>query len=117
MLPKSFYDRDPAIVAKEILGCILVKKDIELLEGKIVETEAYYGMSDPASRARKGAKIMWEDAGTAFIYMVHGNWLFNIITLSKGEPSGILIRAIEPIKGIDLMKKRRKIKEIEKRGE
>lgn len=111
-LPKKFFNRDPSVVAKEILGCILVKKDEEILKGRIVETEAYYGMSDPASRARKGAKIMWEDAGITFIYMVHGNWLFNIITMPKGSPSGILIRAVEPLQGIDLMKKRRGVKEL-----
>jgi len=49
ILPKKFYARDPAIVAKEILGCILVKKEHSPLKGKIVETEAYYGLSDPAS--------------------------------------------------------------------
>lgn len=112
ILPKKFYARNPAIVAKEILGSILVKKDHTILKGKIVETEAYYGLSDPASRAFKGktnlSKWMWEGAGTLFIYMVHGNWLLNIITERKGTPSGILIRAVEPVEGIEEMKKRRK---------
>jgi DNA-3-methyladenine glycosylase len=107
-IPKSFYDRDPVVVAREILGNVLVK---EKMEGKIVETEAYYGLRDPASRAFKGKKKMnkwmWESAGTAFIYMVHGNWLFNIITGKK--PSGILIRAVEPLKGIKEMLKNRKV--------
>ncbi|MCD6331448.1 MAG: DNA-3-methyladenine glycosylase [Thermoplasmata archaeon] len=110
-LPKKFYNRDAAEVARNLLGCLVVKKS-EGLVAKIVETEAYYGLSDPASRARKGAKIMWGEPGRAFIYMVHGNWLFNIITMPKGEASGILIRAVEPIKGIEIMEKRRKVKSL-----
>ncbi|MCD6447584.1 MAG: DNA-3-methyladenine glycosylase, partial [Thermoplasmata archaeon] len=74
-LPKKFYNRDAAIVARELLGCIIVKRDEEaILKGKIVETEAYYGLSDPASRARdrKIGMIMNSQPGIAFIYMVHG---------------------------------------------
>lgn len=113
ILPKKFYARDPAIVAKEILGNILIKKNQSILKGRIVETEAYYGLSDPASRAFKGRtnynKWMWGEAGTLFIYMVHGNWLLNIITEKKDIPSGILIRAVEPIDGIEEMMKRRNV--------
>jgi len=70
-LPKSFYDRDPADVARDLLGKLLVVDD--KLKGKIVETEAYYGLSDPASRAFKGktklSRWMWEDAGsTSLLY-------------------------------------------------
>lgn len=109
VLPKKFYRRDAATVAQELLGCILVKRDTTPLTGMIVETEAYYGLSDPASRAKhaKMAAPMWNDAGTAFIYMVHGYWLFNIITMPKGSPSGVLIRAVEPLKGRDVMMERR----------
>jgi len=112
ILPKSFYNREPDMVAKQLLGSIIVKKDDYTLKGMIVETEAYYGLSDPASRARKGAKIMWMPAGITFIYMVHGNWLFNIITMPKGKPSGVLVRAVEPIYGIEIMKKNRGIEKI-----
>ena len=112
MLPKKFYNRDPAIVAEELLGKVIVKRNETILKGRIVETEAYYGLSDPASRARKGAKIMWSSAGITFIYMVHGNWLFNIITMPKGEPSGVLIRAVEPLEGIEIMKKNRGTEDI-----
>jgi len=112
ILPKSFYERDPAVVARELLGNILVVKDNEMLKGRIVETEAYYGLSDPASRAFKGktklSRWMWEDAGSTFVYMVHGYWLFNIITERKGKPSGVLIRAVEPLEGLEHMMKRRK---------
>jgi len=108
-LPKRFYLRDAATVAQELLGCVLVKRDKTTLAGMIVETEAYYGLSDPASRAKhtKMAAPMWHDAGIAFIYMVHGHWLFNITTMPKGSPSGVLIRAVEPLKGTELMMERR----------
>ncbi len=110
LLPKSFYDRDPAEVARDMLGSILVVNDGET-KGKIVETEAYYGLSDPASRASKGktklSRWMWEDAGSTFIYMVHRYWLFNVITEKEGKPSGVLIRAVEPLEGLDIMIKRR----------
>jgi len=112
ILPKSFYERDPAVVARELLGNILVVSDNELLKGRIVETEAYYGLSDPASRASKGktklSRWMWEDAGSTFVYMVHSYWLFNIITERKGKPSGVLIRAVEPLEGLEYMMKRRR---------
>ena len=112
ILPKSFYIRDPAKVAKELLGKILIRKlDNGLLSGKIVETEAYYGKNDPASRAfttPKMASQMWNEGGKTFVYMVHNNWLLNIVTGKKGIPSAVLIRAIEPIKGIETMKNHRK---------
>ena len=54
ILPKKFYERDPAVVAKEVIGDILIKRNRPLLKGRIVETEAYYGLADPASRAFKG---------------------------------------------------------------
>jgi DNA-3-methyladenine glycosylase len=117
ILPKSFYERDAADVAREILGKILIRNtNKKILSGTIVETEAYYGLRDPASRAFKGKKsmnrIMWEEAGTIFIYMVHNNWLFNIITGKKDEPAGVLVRALEPLGGIEQMKKNRKKEEL-----
>lgn len=103
ILTRSFFARDPAVVAQEILGKFLVRKvGRKKLIGKIVETEAYYGPKDPASRAYGGritkiSRWMWEAPGTTLVYMVHAQWLFNIITGKKGEPSGVLIRAVEPI--------------------
>ncbi|MEA2054232.1 MAG: DNA-3-methyladenine glycosylase [Candidatus Thermoplasmatota archaeon] len=116
ILSKTFYEYNPADVAKKLLGNLLVVKNETLLKGKIVETEAYYGLSDPASRAFKGktklSRWMWEDAGSTFVYMVHGYWLFNIITESEGKPSGVLIRAVEPLEGLDYMVKRRMTPDI-----
>lgn len=117
ILPRSFYTQDPATVARGLLGRILARKAKEVrLEGRIVETEAYYGRGDPASRAYRGKKsyneLMWGEPGIAFIYMVHGNWLFNVITGKRGEPGGVLIRAVEPLIGLDAMKKQRGIEEV-----
>ncbi|MBC7090977.1 MAG: DNA-3-methyladenine glycosylase [Nitrososphaeria archaeon] len=112
MLPKQFYIRDPAIVAQKLLGKILIRKlDSKLLTGKIVETEAYYSEGDPAFRKDFLPKILSLEPGTAFIYMVHASWLLNIISYDRIF-GGVLIRAIEPIEGIDVMKKFRGIDSI-----
>ena len=112
ILDKSFYNQDASIVAQELLGKHLfrVYKNTEI-SGRIVETEAYYGENDPPSRAYKGynnfAKLMWDRPGKIFIYMVHANWLLNIVTMPIGVPSAVLIRAIEPLEGLDFMLKNR----------
>lgn len=114
ILNKKFYERDPAIVAKELLGKILVRKfGREKLAGKIVETEAYYGKEDPASRAHLGwpkycVKLLYDKPGKALIYNVHNNWLFNIVAHKKGKAGAVLIRALEPLEGIEIMKNNRK---------
>ena len=118
-LPRFFYERDTAEVARELLGKVLVHRAREgTTSGKIVETEAYYGKNDPASRAsRKRTKLnwlMWERGGLAFVYMVHTHWLFNITTEREGVPGAVLIRALEPLEGVELMKRRRGI--IDERG-
>ena len=118
VLPKKFFERDPALVAKELLGKILVRKlNSKILAGKIVETEAYYGKEDPASRASSGrpkycVKLLHDDPGKILVYMVHGNWLFNIIAHEKRKVGAVLIRALEPLRGIEEMKKNRKVEKI-----
>ena len=106
ILTKKFYARNAKIVAKELLGKLLINKR-ENVGGIIVETEAYLGENDPASRAFGGKKnmnsVMWESPGTIFIYMVHSNWLMNVVTGRKDEPEAVLIRAIEPTIGIKKM--------------
>ncbi|MCW4050236.1 MAG: DNA-3-methyladenine glycosylase [Candidatus Bathyarchaeota archaeon] len=111
VLDKKFYSRDTAEVAKGLLGKVLVRKlDDEYLEGIIVETEAYYGVDDPASRAYHGKKqynrVMFEEPGHLFIYNVHRYWMLNFIAHDDGV-GGILIRAIEPTKGIETMQRNR----------
>jgi DNA-3-methyladenine glycosylase len=116
-LSKDFYERNPASVAKDLLGKVLMRKvDSEVLSGKIVETEAYYGRNDPASRAYRGRKrfneLMFMDVGKTFIYMVHANWLLNIVAHPKGDVGAVLIRAIEPIEGIETMRNNRNVKRL-----
>ena len=112
-ISRSFYERDTAQVARDLLSKVLIHRSPECTtSGKIVETEAYYGKGDPASRAsRKRTKLnwlMWERGGLAFVYMVHGQWLFNVTTEREGVPGAVLIRAMEPLEGLKLMKRRRK---------
>ena len=112
LLPRSFYERDPARVARELLGNVLVHRSPEgTTSGRIVETEAYFGRDDPASRAsRKRTKLnelMWWHGGLAFIYMVHAKWMFNVTAEREGVPGAVLVRALEPLDGVELMKCRR----------
>jgi len=106
-LSQEFFKRDAKDVARELLGkIIMVKKKNMVLAGKIVETEAYYGPDDPASRAYHGRKNynkgMWLPGGHIFIYMVHANWMFNITT-GDAEAQAVLIRAVEPLIGLNFM--------------
>ncbi|MFQ5950963.1 MAG: DNA-3-methyladenine glycosylase [Candidatus Geothermarchaeales archaeon] len=111
-LPRSFYQRDAARVARSLLGALLVRRTKRgHLVGRIVEAEAYFGSEDPASRAYRGRKryneVMWGRPGISFVYMVHANWLLNVITGVEGVPAGVLIRAVEPVGGIELMQRNR----------
>ena len=116
-LSYEFYERDPSLVARGLLGKILVRKvDSEVLSGEIVETEAYYGGEDPASRAYRGRKnfneLMFKDAGKVFVYMVHANWLLNIVAHPQKCVGAVLIRALEPIEGIETMQENRNVKDL-----
>ncbi len=116
ILPLSFYSRNPAVVARGLLGKRLVRiLNGEALEGTIVETEAYYGAEDPASRAFHGRKnynrLMWGEPGRVFIYNVHKYWMLNVVAHEPDEIGAVLIRAIEPTRGIDSMLSNRPVKE------
>jgi len=111
IVEKEFFQRSSDIVARELLGKLLLRyiNDI-VIGGIIVETEAYFGAEDPASRASKGGKIgelMYREPGYILVYMVHANWLLNIVTGYLGQPSAVLIRALEPMIGIELMRRNR----------
>lgn len=117
VLPEEFYERDPETVARELLGKSLVRKlGKNTLEGIIVETEAYYGSSDPASRAYQGVKDynepMWKQPGRTFIYNVHKYWMFNVVAHVQNGVGAVLIRAIEPVKGTEIMKRNRSVKDV-----
>ncbi|MCD6088709.1 DNA-3-methyladenine glycosylase [Candidatus Bathyarchaeota archaeon] len=116
ILSRRFYERDPEVVARNLLGRILIRKIRDKrLSGMIVETEAYYGPGDPASRASDGMKnfnrLMWLKPGIAFIYNVHKYWMFNIVAHEPGEVGAVLVRAVEPLEGIDIMKRNRGIED------
>ena len=101
-LNNNFFSRNPEIVAQELLGKILIRKlKNKTLKAKIIETEAYFGEKDPASRASKGknkvSEMMWSSPGTIMIYYVHKYKMFNIVTGKKNQPSAVLIRALEPL--------------------
>ncbi|MFH1473620.1 MAG: DNA-3-methyladenine glycosylase [Candidatus Aenigmatarchaeota archaeon] len=108
-LNRKFYSRNTKTIAKDLLGKILVNGRCK---GKIVETEAYFGATDPASHAfgkvTKRNILMYQKPGIAYVYFTYGNhWMFNVVTEREGVPSAVLIRALEPLEGIELMKKRR----------
>ncbi len=110
----SFYKRNDVLqIAKELLGKILVTKWNGIItSGRIVEVEAYNGINDKAShsfggRRTKRNEIMYADGGVVYVYLCYGiHHLFNVVTNSKETPHAILIRALEPIKGIDEMLRR-----------
>lgn len=112
-LPGIFYQDDTLNIAKNLLGKIIVKREgKKILTGKIVETEAYIGEHDPACHAYRKftgrSSVLYEIGGTVYVYFVYGNYYcFNIVTEDEGKGNAVLIRAVEPLDGIDIMKIRR----------
>ena len=117
-LGRRFYQRRVIDVARGLLGKLLVRIiDQEVLVGRIVEVEAYGGVDDPASHARHGIternKIMYMDGGLAYIYLAYGiHYLLNVTAEPKGRAGAVLIRALEPLMGLDAMKKNRGIDDL-----
>jgi DNA-3-methyladenine glycosylase len=112
-LPLSFYRRhDVVSITRELLGKVLVTNwDGQCTSGRIVEAEAYAGDVDQASHAFRGrtprTKVMFEEGGKAYVYLCYGiHQMFNIVTNKEGIPHAILIRALEPLQGIDIMLER-----------
>jgi DNA-3-methyladenine glycosylase len=112
-LPRSFYTRSALTVARELLGKILVRKiGGKTLTGKIVEVEAYLGESDPASHAFRGKternSVMFRAGGYLYVYFTYGmHFCSNVVTGQEGIARAVLLRAIEPLEGIEEMKKNR----------
>jgi len=113
-LSREFYLRDARAVARDLLGQELVRVSPEgTVAGIIVETEAYLGVADRASHAFGGrlsrrTAIMYEGGGRAYIYLIYGMyWCLNFTTREAGTPEAVLIRALQPSAGIDLMRRRR----------
>jgi DNA-3-methyladenine glycosylase len=115
-LPRSFYTRTNVVtVARDLLGKLLVvpANNGERVSGIIVETEAYRGPLDRAAhsyggRRTKRTEPMYGIGGTAYVFFVYGMYYqFNVVTNAAGTPHAVLIRAVEPVEGIELMRKRR----------
>ena len=117
VLGRDFYSRPTEIVAQEILGKVLVRVyKGEILSGRIVEVEAYFGPGDIASHAKNGltprSRPMFGLPGKAYVYFTYGmHHLLNLVTEEEGKAGAVLLRAIEPLSGLERMKALRKTNE------
>lgn len=115
ILPQSFYVREDVVqIAKDLLGKVIVTNiDGITTSGIITETEAYAGATDKASHAygnrrTNRTEIMYAQGGVAYVYLCYGiHHLFNVVTNVKNVPHAVLVRAVEPLKGIEAMLQRR----------
>lgn len=114
ILKENFYGRATLDVAKDLLGKYLIREiDGKIVGGKIVETEGYLGVTDKGAHVYGGKKTervkpLYGQAGTVYIYQIYGMYYcLNAITEREGEPQGVLIRAIEPLFGLDIISENR----------
>lgn len=113
-IERSFFERDTLTVARDLIGQILVRETSEgITKGIIVETEAYLGDRDAAAHSYKRktnrVRVQFGPSGAAYIYLIYGIYhCLNITSGPEGLPEVVLIRALEPVDGIELMEKRRK---------
>jgi DNA-3-methyladenine glycosylase len=113
VLPRQFYNRDPVLVARELLGKLLIRREgRKLLAGRIVEDEAYLGAKDPAAHAYSGRTprnaVLFGPPGHAYVYFIYGNhYCLNVSCMPEGYGEGVLLRAMEPVAGIEDMAKAR----------
>jgi DNA-3-methyladenine glycosylase len=115
-LPQTFYNRSPELVARELLGKVLVRRyGTERLAGRIVETEAYLGASDPASHASRAISpfnaVLFGPPGYADVYLIYGlHYCLNVSCLPDGDPGAVLFRAMLPLEGAGTMTALRRLK-------
>jgi DNA-3-methyladenine glycosylase len=117
-LPVAFFRRDAAIVARRLLGAVLVSEVRGCrTAGRIVEVEAYLGAEDPASHAWRfrrhpGNEALYGSPGTWYVYRSYGlHWCTNLVTGPPGQGAAVLLRALEPLEGIGVMRRRRGVTE------
>src|SRR5438445_9201003 len=113
-LPNEFYLQDTVSVARALVGCVLWRRlGRELLAARLVEVEAYLGANDSASHARRGLRSarnesMYLEGGHAYVYFTYGmHWCLNVVTQEADLAEAVLLRAAEPLRGIESMRKRR----------
>jgi DNA-3-methyladenine glycosylase len=113
-LPRAFYQQDTVTVARELVGCVLWRRiGRELIAARLVETEAYLGANDPASHARRGLRSprnesMYLEGGHAYVYFTYGmHWCVNVVCGEKDIAEAVLLRAAEPVRGVESMRERR----------
>src|SRR5438270_343134 len=115
-LPHELYLQDTVTVARALLGCVLWRRiGRELLAARLVEVEAYLGANDMASHARRGLRSarnesMYLGGGHAYVYFTYGmHWCMNVVTQEADIAEAVLLRAAEPVRGIESMRARRPI--------
>lgn len=118
-LSSAFYQRATALVARELIGkALLHQVDGQWLGGWIVETEAYLDSRDPASHSARGKTAsnaaMFATAGTLYVYPIHAKYCLNAVTQKSGEGAAVLIRAIEPVWGIESMRRSRGLEDLKR---
>jgi DNA-3-methyladenine glycosylase len=118
LVPRSLFNRDPREVARDLLGKLIVrKKGKQVLAGRIVEVEAYLGADDAAAHAASGRtarnEVLWGPPAHAYVYFIYGvHYCLNISCLPDGEAGCVLIRALEPVRGIKEMARARGVHEF-----
>lgn len=117
-LRRDFFSRYTPHVASDLLGCLLVRERRgSRVVGRIVEVEAYRGKDDPASHSYRGAtkrsSIMFGEPGRAYVFFSYGtHWCLNFTTEREGEPGAVLVRALEPVEGVEQMLKERGVADL-----
>ncbi len=115
VLPRKFFNRDPTTVGRELLGKLLIRREgRKLLAGRIVEDEAYLGANDPAAHAYTGLTprnaVLFGPPGHAYVYFIYGNhYCLNVSCMPEGLGEGVLLRAMEPVFGLNAMARARDV--------